>query len=141
MPAWLIAEIAFLIFIALYSYKHDSDGNSLDLNERIEYGRGMKNLNPMDAVQGLIRKAEKLKKETEHLIQEAKTLSNAGIKEAEELVHYAKANWKNLITLGGSIMDGIAKKKKKKVTKKAPTKKKSTPSKPKTTITSSKKKK
>jgi hypothetical protein len=64
--------------------------------------------NAMEKIQSFVKKADRLKEETEFLIQEAKALSSAGIKEAEGLMDYAKANWKSLMGLGAALGIGTA---------------------------------
>ena len=86
---------------------------------------------PVEAFQKLMKKAEKLKAETEHLVQEAKSLSEVGIKEAEELIEHAKVNWKKLVNVG--TLFGMKKKTAKSKTaasKKSGTSKKKTKSAP-----------
>ena len=77
-------------------------------------------------VKEVMDRAQRLKQETESLIQDAKDLSKTGVKEAEHLIEFAKSNWKTLVGITASLGLGAAirsKMKKGKSAKKTSTKK------------------
>jgi hypothetical protein len=69
----------------------------------------MKNLEELSALQV---KAESIKAESEAFVDAAKRLSKEGLKDAEKLIEFAKANWKSvlaataLLGVGGAAYSG-----------------------------------
>ena len=77
-----------------------------------------KSNSPLEALQNLMKKADELKTETEHLVREAKALSEAGLKEAEGIIEIAVTSWKKMVHAGGLFKSKSKKAKVKKAAKK-----------------------